>query len=154
MRGADQNTVKIERRLRRDSTIAEMRLWFSLRDRRLNGFKFVRQEAIDRYVVDFACRDKMLVIEIDGSQHADSESDKLRDAALAEMGYRVMRFWNSDVLANKHGVLTAIVNALKTNDLPLTRSALCADHPLPAARGEGKSERLSSSRKPARRRRG
>jgi very-short-patch-repair endonuclease len=113
MRGADSRTVKIERRLRRDSTDAETRLWFSLRDRRLNGFKFVRQEAIDQYVVDFVCREKMLIVEVDGGQHAENKRDALRDAYLMKAGYRVLRFWNSDVLSNKEGVLTAIVSALE-----------------------------------------
>ena len=68
-----------------------MKLWFALRDRRLNGFKFVREEAIGSYIVDFVCREAKLVIEVDGGQHADSRSDDARDAALSAEGYRVLR---------------------------------------------------------------
>jgi len=99
--------------LRRDSTKAETALWFYLRDRRLNGFKFVRQEAIGRYVVDFVCRDRMLIVEVDGGQHANSKTDEARDAALRAAGYAILRFWNSDVLANREGVLTIIAEALE-----------------------------------------
>jgi len=70
MRGHDKETVLRERRLRRQLTDSERRLWFELRDRRLGGFKFVRQEAIGRYIADFVCREKKLIIEVDGSQHA------------------------------------------------------------------------------------
>jgi very-short-patch-repair endonuclease len=89
-----------------------MLLWLSLRDRRLAGFKFVRQEAIDSFVVDFACRDRRLIVEVDGGQHADNPKDVLRDRRLAEAGYRILRFWNNDVLANKNGVLETILDAL------------------------------------------
>jgi very-short-patch-repair endonuclease len=80
-----------------------MKLWLELRDRRLNGFKFVRQEAIASYIVDFVCREKKLIIEVDGGQHANSRSDDARDAALSAEGYQVLRFWNSDVLTNRGG---------------------------------------------------
>jgi len=77
-----------------------MVLWFALRDRRLAGFKFVRQEAIGSYIVDFVCRDRKLIVEVDGGQHVESVRDLKRDAELAAEGYRVLRFWNSDVLKN------------------------------------------------------
>lgn len=112
MRGPERKRVKIERRLRRQSTDAEMVLWLFLRDRRLCGFKFVRQEAIESFIVDFVCREKKLIIEVDGGQHADSAKDRARDEALARGGYRVLRFWNSDVLQNKSGVLQLIASAL------------------------------------------
>ncbi len=113
MRGAQKRTVDVERRLRRDSTKAEMKLWFALRDRRLAGFKFVRQEAIGPYIVDFVCREKNLIIEVDGGQHAESKRDRVRDNAFSEAGYRVLRFWNSDVLSNRDGVLTVILAKLE-----------------------------------------
>ncbi len=87
----------------------KMKLWFALRDRRLNGIKFVRQQAIGPYVVDFVCRAEWLVIEVDGGQHSESAHDRGRDATLASEGYRVMRFWNTDVLKNIDGVLQAIL---------------------------------------------
>ena len=112
MRGADRRKVRVERHLRSRQTDAERKLWFAVRDRRLTGFKFVRQEAIGPFIVDFVCRDKRLVVEVDGGQHADSAEDAVRDAFLAREGYRVMRFWNNDVLSNRDGVLTVILEAL------------------------------------------
>jgi very-short-patch-repair endonuclease len=105
MRGAERKKSLVRRKLRRNSTDAEMKLWLALRARRLGGFKFLRQVSIGRYVVDFACREKYLAVEIDGGQHAASKQDKIRDMALAAKGYRVVRFWNSDVLENIDGVL-------------------------------------------------
>ncbi|HEX3441881.1 MAG TPA: endonuclease domain-containing protein [Pseudolabrys sp.] len=112
MRGPDRGKVKVERRLRRQSTDAEMVLWLSLRDRRLCGFKFVRQEAIESFIVDFVCRERKLIIEVDGGQHSDNPKDRARDAALNAAGFQVLRFWNSDVLKNKNGVLEMIACAL------------------------------------------
>ena len=117
MRGPDKAKVRTERRLRREPTDAERKLWFALRDRRLGGHKFVRQEAIGPYVVDLICREKRLVIEVDGGQHADSARDRVRDAALAADGYSVLRFWNSDVLRNRDGVLTVILAKLEGTEL-------------------------------------
>jgi very-short-patch-repair endonuclease len=113
MRGPDRKTVGVERKLRGQQTDAERKLWFAVRDRRLDGFKFVRQEAIGPFIVDFACRECKLIIEVDGGQHAESTKDAARDAFLASEGYRVLRFWNNDVLANREGVLLTILDALK-----------------------------------------
>jgi very-short-patch-repair endonuclease len=113
MRGPDKKTVRVERRLRRQATDAETRLWFALRDRRLGGFKFVRQEAIGPYIVDFVCREKRLVIEVDGGQHSENARDRVRDLALAAEGYQILRFWNSDVLCNRDGVLSMILARLE-----------------------------------------
>jgi very-short-patch-repair endonuclease len=97
----------VARRLRRDQTEAEERLWYYLRARRFQGEKFVRQLQIDRYVADFACRTARLAIELDGGQHS-AERDAARTAVIKTYGYRVLRFWNNDVLANTYGVLEAI----------------------------------------------
>ena len=97
----------------RQATIAETKLWFALRDRRLGGFKFVRQEAIGSYIVDFVCREKKLIIEVDGGQHAGNTRDRVRDRALTADGYHVLRFWNSDVLNNRNGVLSLILAKLE-----------------------------------------
>ena len=113
MRGPDRRTVRVERRLRGQQTDAERKLWFALRDRRLDGFKFVRQEAIGPFIVDFACREQKLIIEVDGGQHADNARDVARDAYLANEGYRVLRFWNNDVLTNREGVSVTILAALR-----------------------------------------
>src|SRR5262245_29275170 len=109
MRGPDRKSVPIERKLRGTQTDAERKLWLELRDRRLGGFKFVRQEAIGPYIVDFICREQKLIIEVDGGQHAESAKDVVRDAYLTRAGYRVMRFWNNDVLRNREGVLETIM---------------------------------------------
>jgi very-short-patch-repair endonuclease len=89
-----------------------MKLWLSLRDRRLSGHKFLRQISTGPYVVDFICREHRLIVEVDGGQHSGSTSDKVRDAYFAERGYRTLRFWNSDVHSNLDGVLTSILSEL------------------------------------------
>ena len=108
--------MRPERRLRRQATDTEMRLWFALRDRRLGGFKFVRQEAIGSYIVDFVCREKKLIVEVDGGQHAENARDRLRDRTLIAQGYHVLRFWNSDVLSNPDGVLSTIIAKLEQSE--------------------------------------
>src|SRR5712691_8105823 len=100
------------RRLRRDSTDAERRLWVVLRDRRLAGYRFRRQHPIGDFIVDFACTKHSLIIEADGGQHADNEADQRRTAFLQGDGWRVIRFWNNDVLANTEGVVETILRAL------------------------------------------
>jgi very-short-patch-repair endonuclease len=112
MRGSDRKNTDRVRQLRRNATDAEMKLWFAVRDRRLAGFKFVRQKSIGPYVVDFLCRDRKVIVEVDGGQHAESAHDQVRDAYLASEGYSVLRFWNSDVLGNIDGVLQTILTSL------------------------------------------
>jgi very-short-patch-repair endonuclease len=114
MRGPDRKTTKRVRQLRTNATDAETKLWFAVRDRRLAGFKFVRQKSIGPYIVDLICRDHKVVVEVDGGQHAESESDRIRDAFLVSEGYRVLRFWNSDVLHNLDGVLETILTSLNS----------------------------------------
>jgi very-short-patch-repair endonuclease len=77
---------------------AELRLWRLLRDRRLNGIKFRRQVPLGPYIVDFLCVGAKLIVEADGSQHAESPRDKARDAYLESQGWKVLRFWNNEVL--------------------------------------------------------
>src|SRR5512139_3746209 len=97
------------RRLRRDRTDAERRLWFRLRDRRLNGLKFRRQMPIKSYVVDFCCESVRLIVELDGGQHAELQvEDAKRTSELEKFGYLVLRFWNNDVMQNIDGVLEVI----------------------------------------------
>ncbi len=98
----------VARRLRRDSTEAEKLLWSRLRAGQLNGHVFRRQEPIGVFVVDFVCTRSQLAIELDGGQHADSTSDVVRDSYIREHGYRVLRFWNNDVMSNIDGVLQRI----------------------------------------------
>jgi very-short-patch-repair endonuclease len=112
MRGKIGNTL-ISRKLRVNQTDAETKLWNRIRNRQINGDKFVRQEPIGRYICDFVCREKLVVIEVDGEQHSESARDEVRDRYLRTQGYRVMRFWNNDVLSNIDGVLTVIDEALR-----------------------------------------
>ena len=112
MRGASFSKTNRARTLRKNSTNAELRLWQRLRARALRGYKFVRQEPIGPYVVDFVCREERLIIELDGGQHAESMRDLMRDRWLTERGYRVLRFWNNDVFANIEGVWETISAAL------------------------------------------
>ena len=101
------------RRLRRAQTDAERRMWMLLRDRRLSGFKFRRQHTIGAYIADFCCPEAGLIIEIDGGHHASNRNaDATRSRALEVEGYRVLRFWNNEVLGNTAGVLQRIVEAL------------------------------------------
>ncbi|HTW53105.1 MAG TPA: DUF559 domain-containing protein [Stellaceae bacterium] len=97
MRGSLPHQTNRARVLRSSLTDAEARLWHRLRDRRLGGFKFVRQAPIGRYYVDFLCREARLVVEIDGSQHVENLQDRERDQELAALGYRVLRVWNNDI---------------------------------------------------------
>jgi len=96
-------------------TNAETRLWFRLRRKQLGGFRFRRQHPIGRFIVDFACPEACLAIELDGSQHLDSHSDQDRDSAIRESGFRILRFWNDDVLMNTDSVLDTILAALSPN---------------------------------------
>jgi very-short-patch-repair endonuclease len=125
MRSADDERRQFRKRLRHEQTEAERRLWYRLRDRRLAGFKFVRQKSVGPYVADVCCREARLIIERDGSQHAESGYDAVRDAWLIEQGYRVLRFWNAEVSNNVIGVLDTILAALP---------------PSPRTRGEGRDD--------------
>src|SRR5439155_12215019 len=97
--GRDQKRAERARSLRRTLTPAEFALWTRIRGRQLGGFKFVRQEPIDRYYADFVCRDRRLIIELDGGHHAQRRDDRQRDA-LSALGYRVIRIWDNDVMEN------------------------------------------------------
>ena len=133
MRGAETIKTGLARRLRRDSTSAELRLWNRLRSRSVDGNKFVRQHPIGRYVVDFICREKRLVIEVDGGQHAESARDRVRDKYLLDHNYRVMRFWNNEIMSNMDGVLETIANALSADAPPHPVPADGGNRPLPAS---------------------
>ncbi|HVT61982.1 MAG TPA: DUF559 domain-containing protein [Legionellaceae bacterium] len=100
--------------LRKNRTDAENRIWYFLRNRRLCGYKFVREYVIDNYIADFVCRDKKLIVEIDGSQHIEAiEYDQKRTNYLTSNGYRVVRFWNNEVFNDIQCVLETILNALE-----------------------------------------
>lgn len=99
--------------MRSAPTEAEHRLWQILRAKRLAGYKFKRQLVIDHYIADFACPRERLIIELDGSQHADSQRDLKRDTYLQSQGFRTLRIWNNELFNNEEGVLTSILHALQ-----------------------------------------
>ena len=109
---AKKRLTPIARNLRKRGTDAENRLWYHLRARQLDGAKFTRQFPIGPHVTDFACRDARLAIELDGGQHTP-EADAPRTAAIEAFGYRIIRFWNNDVLQNTEGVLEVIRRELR-----------------------------------------
>ncbi len=125
--------TKAARKLRSQMTDAERKLWFSLKDRRFQSFKFRRQVPIGPYIADFVCFDARLIIELDGSQHADSARDKVRDKWLEDDGYRVLRFWNPDVALHRNAVIETIWHRLQVQTNPSSVSA-APSHLLP--RGE------------------
>ncbi len=110
-------SVTTARNLRRKMTEAELKLWNALRDRQLAGHKFRRQHPIGPYVADFYCEAKRLIVEVDGGQHTtNKQADAERTEWLKTRSYRVIRFWNSDVLTNLEGVQTVILSALEQSD--------------------------------------
>jgi very-short-patch-repair endonuclease len=119
--------------MRANPTPAERRLWPMLRNQRMPQVKFRRQRVIAPYIVDFVSLERWLIIEADGSPHADNLSDRRRDAYLARLGFRVLRFWNNDVLENPSGVFEMIYAALHTPHPP-TAAQWVPPSPL---RGEG-----------------
>jgi very-short-patch-repair endonuclease len=92
------------RKLRVEMTDAERRFWNLVRNRSFGGLKFVRQYPVGPFIADFACRECMLIVELDGSQHAESTYDEKRSAFLNKEGYSVLRFWNNEVLTELAGV--------------------------------------------------
>lgn len=125
-RGGQRDLLSLAKRMRAEQTDAERRLWSILRGKRLAGWKFKRQEQIGNFIVDFVCFRARLIVEADGSQDSENAGDARRDAWLASQGFRILRFWNNDILIESDGVATAILAALET---PLP-------NPSPA-RGEG-----------------
>lgn len=103
------------RSLRSNMTDVERRLWMALKGKQIAGCRFRRQHPIGAYVADFACVEKMLVIELDGSQHQNQEAyDEDRSRYLNQQGWQVVRFWNNEVLENLDGVLEAILEKLES----------------------------------------
>ncbi|MFN7644366.1 MAG: endonuclease domain-containing protein [Burkholderiales bacterium] len=112
-------TLDKARCLRQTMTDAEQALWYHLRAGRFGGFKFRRQHPLPPYVVDFVCLSQWLVVELDGSQHSPSV-DAERDRSLERAGFRLLRFWNDDVLIQTEAVLAQIWSALHDRTLSPT----------------------------------
>ena len=96
------------KKMRHEPTDAELAMWRLLRDRRLSQYKFRRQVPFQKFILDFVCFEKRVVIEIDGSQHAESARDTIRDSILTAEGFRIERYWNNDVLQQPSAVLEDI----------------------------------------------
>ncbi|KQY20978.1 endonuclease domain-containing protein [Rhizobium sp. Root483D2] len=101
------------RTMRADATVAENLLWQAVRNRQLEGFKFKRQVPLDGYILDFVCFEARLIVEVDGSQHAENSRDLVRDAFFRGQGFRILRFWNDEVVQNLDAVCLAILAELK-----------------------------------------
>ena len=112
MRGPQTARTNRARSLRNADNDAERALWSARKNRQLNGAKFTRQFSIGPYFADFACREERLVIELDGSQHAESDYDRRRDQFMVEQGWSVLRFWNVDALKESDAVVDTILAAL------------------------------------------
>ena len=106
-------TREFAKTLRGKATDAERKLWSILRAGRLDGRKFKRQVPLDGYILDFVCFEARLIVEADGSQHSESVRDQIRDRHFEAAGYRTLRFWNNDILANPDGVARMIAEALR-----------------------------------------
>ena len=110
---------KLQRKLRNSMTDAELRLWRHLRGRQMSGARFRRQHPFEDYILDFVCLERRLVIEVDGGQHAlGVEADTLRTNQLVAAGFKVLRFWNHQVLGDVEGVKAAIWEALNDPSPP------------------------------------
>lgn len=133
MHRIDPKKTAFARRLRHDMTEAEQRLWRALRSRQMGGLKFRRQFPLVGYIADFVCMEAMLVIEVDGGQHASLQlHDSVRSACIEAAGFRVLRFWNHEVLEDIEAVKSAVWQAL-------SESGALHPHPnLPPARGKEK----------------
>ncbi len=121
------------RNLRHNQTDVENLLWRHIRNRQLGGFKFRRQYWIENYIVDFVCVEKRTVIELDGGQHANdtmTENDRQRTGLLESRGFKVLRYWNNEVIHNTQAVLENILTVLQ-NTTP--------HPPLSPQRGEGQN---------------
>jgi very-short-patch-repair endonuclease len=112
-------TKKLQRTLRKNMTDAERKLWSALRLGQMNGCKFRRQHPFENCILDFVCLEEKLVIEVDGSQHFElAEDDARRTNLLEKAGFRVMRFWNNEVMNEFESVKEVIFRALETHPHP------------------------------------
>ncbi|MBI1884274.1 MAG: endonuclease domain-containing protein [Chlamydiae bacterium] len=137
--------IEIAKALRRHLTNAEKHLWYVLRVCHL-GVKFRRQAVIGRYIVDFACFERKLIIEVDGGQHSESQDDNVRDKWLRGEGFEILRFWNHEVLENRNGVLEKIIEKLTTPSLALPMVFASRLQPLPRPPASGYPDSVARGR--------
>ena len=109
---------RLQRRLRKNMTDAERRLWWSLQRKQLGGLKFRRQHPFGDYIIDFVCLKAKLAVEVDGGQHSENEADAARTEFLERAGFRILRFWNNDVLRDTEAVVETILDALRGSTPP------------------------------------
>ncbi|MCL1636041.1 endonuclease domain-containing protein [Luteimonas sp. SX5] len=113
---SEENLLDHAKRMRTIQTDAEALLWRHFRGKRFSGFKFRRQQPIGPYIVDFVCLRCRVVVEADGGQHSDAlEYDAVRTAWLEAQGFRVLRFWNNDILQRIEAVLDSVLKALESS---------------------------------------
>lgn len=113
-----KKNTNLARELRKNQTPQEKKLWNILRNHQFYGYEFRRQYPIGDYIVDFICREKKIIIELDGGQHNEDKniiSDIKRTEFLNSLGYKVIRFWNNDINNNIDGVFNVIKNELDKN---------------------------------------
>jgi very-short-patch-repair endonuclease len=111
-----KKTLNFAKELRKSQTNAEGLLWYYLKNKQLGGYKFKRQQPIDKYIVDFVCFEKKLIIELDGSQHNEDKNikhDKIRDSFLRSLGFTILRFWNDEIFTNCFNILDFILHKLE-----------------------------------------
>ena len=115
----DWRLLEFAKRMRREQTEPEIRLWLQLRAARFHGIKFRRQKVVGRYIADFSAREPMVIVEVDGDTHGlQQEYDRARTTFFEERGYKVIRFTNSDVMTNMDGVLTQLALFVGRAPLP------------------------------------
>ncbi|MCQ3923151.1 MAG: DNA (cytosine-5-)-methyltransferase [Rhodocyclaceae bacterium] len=138
----ERGLLENAKQLRSNQTDAEQKLWYHLRAHRCMGLKFKRQKPVGRYIVDFACVERKLIIELDGGQHAEQhEYDTTRDAWLRSEGFTVLRFWNNEVMLEMESVLEKVRLTLSPVPSPASGRGE-QDNPLAplAGRGPGRGE--------------
>ena len=133
------------RDMRSAPTEAERRLWRLLRGKRLAGWKFKRQQPVEPYIVDFVCFAARLIVEADGSQHAGSDYDAARDKWLRAQGFRLLRFWNNDIVTRSEDVLTAILAALECEGPGIEPAPSPPPLPGPLPQGEREQKKVCNA---------